>query len=428
MNRVEMSKLDAVERRILGEVYSSSEAMENLTVLCDDHGGRFAGTPENRAAAEFLLGKFEEYGFEDPHLESFRFKGCEVGSSKLVILEPVEKEVSCLTLPMTVSGEAEADLVFIDGETKMDPGELEGKVVMSLTRPPFIRGSETDVSGFIWIHPYPAMGPPTGCIHSTIPAVSVKYEDGEMLKRLLRRDGEVRIRIQAECDIFERESWNVCGEIPGNGASDEFILFGGHYDGHEIAQAAFDCGAPCTAVTEMGRILNSEREHLDRSVRIVLFSSEEFGCWGSKDYVERHADEMTRLRFTYQLDCCGGGGTQMVTTDYWPRLESFYRRLASDLDMPIPHDQRRGPGDSRAFFDLGIPTGSIIDQRKPGMMELLKTYRHTEYDTLDKIDPRSLREAVAIGAVSGYRMVNEGDWPEHRTKEDVEEIRKIARI
>jgi carboxypeptidase Q len=178
----------------------------------------------------------------------------------------------------------------------------------------------------------------------------------------------------------------------------------------------------------MGRILNDERNRLKRSVRIVLFSSEEFGFWGSKDYAERHADEMPRLRFTYQLDCCGAGGTQMVTTDYWPGLEPFYRRLAADLDMAIPHDQRRGPGDSRAFFDLGIPTGSIIDQRKPGMMELLKTYRHTEYDTLDKIDPRSLKEAVAIGAVSGYRMLNEGDWPEHRTMEEVVEIRKIARM
>ena len=62
------------------------------------------------------------------------------------------------------------------------------------------------------------------------------------------------------------------------------------------------------------------------------------------------------------------------------------------------------------------------------MMELLKTYRHTEYDTLDKIDPRSLREAIVIGAVSGYRMVNEGDWPGHRPPEEVGEIRKIARI
>jgi hypothetical protein len=423
-----MSRLDDVERRILGEAHSSSEAMETLTALCDDYGGRFAGTPENRAAAEFLLGRFEECGFEAPHLETFKFMGCEVGPSKLQILEPIGKEVPCLTLPMTAPGEAEADLVFIDGETELDPGGLEGKVVVGPIRPPFIRGSETTVSGFIWTHPYPAMGPPTGCIHSTVPAVSVKYEDGEMLRRLAKRHGNVKVRVEAECEIFERESWNVCGEVPGNGASDEFVLFGGHYDGHEIAQAAFDCGAPCAAVTEMGRILNDERDHLDRSVRIVLFSSEEFGCWGSKDYAERHADEMPRLRFTYQLDCCGGGGTQMVTADYWPRLEPFYRRLAADMDMAIPYDQRRGPGDSRAFFDLGIPTGSIIDQRKLGMMELLKTYRHTEYDTLDKIDTRSLREAVAIGAVSGYRMANEGDWPVHRTKEEVEEIRKIARM
>ena len=35
--------------------------MRNLTVLCDEYGGRFAGTPENQSAAEYLLGKFEEY-------------------------------------------------------------------------------------------------------------------------------------------------------------------------------------------------------------------------------------------------------------------------------------------------------------------------------------------------------------------------------
>ena len=55
--------LTDAERRILGEAYSSSEAIENLTVLCDDFGGRFAGTPENRGAAEFILGRFEAYGF-----------------------------------------------------------------------------------------------------------------------------------------------------------------------------------------------------------------------------------------------------------------------------------------------------------------------------------------------------------------------------
>jgi len=415
--------IDDVERRILGEVYSSWETMANLTVLCDDHGGRFSGTPENRGACEFMIGRFEEYGFEDPHLEPFTFKGCDVGPSSLVITSPVKRTIPCLTLPMTASGEAEGELVWVDGSSEVEVGELEGKIVMGPTRLPFIRGAETDVGGFIWTHPYPSMGPPTGCVHSTVPAVSVKYEDGEMLRRLASRHGKVRVRLETECDIYEREAWNVCGEIPGNGASDEFVLFGGHIDGHEAAQAAFDCGAPCAAVTEMGRILNKEGEHLDRGLRIVLFSAEEFGYWGSKAYVERHREEFEDLRFTYQLDCCGGGGTQMVTVDFWPELEPFYGRLSADLKAPIPFYQRRGPGDSRPFFEIGVPTGSINDERQPGMLELLKTWRHTVYDTLDKIDPRSLREAVAIGAVSGYRMMNEESWPAHRSQEEVDLLR-----
>ena len=415
-------RLSDVERRILGEAYSSSEAMDNLTVLCDDFGGRFAGSPENRAAAKFILGRFEEYGFEDPRLETFRFTGCEVGPSSLEIVEPIRKVIPCLTLPMTASGEAEADLVYTGNGS--DIVEVEGKIVMGSVRLPIIRSTDSGVEGFIWTHPYPVMGPPTGCVHSAMPAVSVKYEDGEMLRRLLRRHGNIRVRVEAECDRFERESWNVCGEVPGNGGSDEFLLLGGHYDGHEIAQAAFDCGAGCMAVTEMGRILNREREHLDRGVRIVCFSAEEFGYWGSKDYAERHAKEMDDLRFTYQLDCCAGG-TQMVTTDHWPELEPFFAKLAEDLNMRIPHAQRRGPGDSRAFFDLGIPTGSICDHRLPGRLELLRTYRHTEHDTLDKIDIRSLREAVAIGAISAMRMANAETWPGHRSLKEVEKIRKM---
>ena len=49
-----VANLTGVEKRIVGEVYSSSEAIDNLMVLCDDFGGRLAGTPENRAAAEFI--------------------------------------------------------------------------------------------------------------------------------------------------------------------------------------------------------------------------------------------------------------------------------------------------------------------------------------------------------------------------------------
>ena len=89
--------------------------------------------------------------------------------------------------------------------------------------------------------------------------------------------------------------------------------------------------------------------------------------------------------------------------------------MAADLNMYIPVEQRGGPGDSRAFHELGIPNGSTNDYRAPGRLSLLKTCRHTKYDTLDKIDQRSMREVTTIGAISGLRMVNAEEWPSHRS-------------
>ena len=124
------SKLSKIERKILGEIYSSSMAMDNLTVLCDEYGGRFVGTPENRAAAEFMVSKFEEYGFENPHLETFKTPGCKVISSSLEIVDP-KKKVPCLTLPMTASGDAEAEVVFIEDGADVKKAEVDGKIIIN---------------------------------------------------------------------------------------------------------------------------------------------------------------------------------------------------------------------------------------------------------------------------------------------------------
>ncbi len=285
---------------------------------------------------------------------------------------------------------------------------------MANTRAPLVKSAELGAEGFIFMHPYPRMGPPTGCVPTLLPSVAVSFERGSLLRRFIARKGSVKVHLSSVCEIFETESWNVCGEVLGNGDSDEYIMLGGHIDGHEIAQAAFDCGAPCMASTEMGRVLNTVRDDLERSIRIVLFSSEEFGCWGSKDYAKTHASEMKDMRFTYQLDCTAAGNTQLVTLAGWPELEPLYEKMAADLNMRIPVEQRSGPGDSRAFHALGIPNGGIIDYRAPGRLSLLKTCRHTMYDTLDKIDLRSLREAITIGAISSYRMANVDTWPSHR--------------
>lgn len=415
-----LSKEEMVIRR---EAYSGRSSLDNLTTLCDDYGGRFAGTEECDAAAEFILGLYEDYGFSDPHLESFTFMGCRVGDSSLAIKGSGPKVVQTLTLPMTPSGTVEGSLVSVDGVTDVSSLNLEGKIILATNRLNLRESVDSGAIGFVWMHPVPMMGPPTGVVAQLVPSVSIKHEDGLRLKRIIDKQGEVDLKISAECETFQRKSWNVCGEVKGSGDGG-YVLLGGHYDGHEIAQAAFDCGAACMAVTEMGRILSKISDSLQGDVKVVCFSAEEFGFWGSRDYAKQHIEEMKDMLFTYQLDCNGGPAPQMVTYDYWSTLEPFYKQLMNDLKLPVLIDQRMGPGDSRAFHERGIPTGSVNDYREPGRLPLLKTVRHTIFDTVDKINLRHLQDDVAIGVVSTKRILESTEWPAHRSKEAVEEVRR----
>lgn len=65
-----------IDRQIVGDVYTSREVMDNLTILCDDFGARFAGTPQERQAVEFIAETFTRYGLKDARLESYPYAGC----------------------------------------------------------------------------------------------------------------------------------------------------------------------------------------------------------------------------------------------------------------------------------------------------------------------------------------------------------------
>ena len=52
--------LSKVEQKVLDKAYSSNKAYDDLVTLCDRYGGRFAGSEENREAAEYILGLYED--------------------------------------------------------------------------------------------------------------------------------------------------------------------------------------------------------------------------------------------------------------------------------------------------------------------------------------------------------------------------------
>ena len=213
-----MSDFKALDRLISGDGYTSREAMENLTVLCDDFGSRFGGTEGEKLAADYMAEKLKSYGLKNVHLEPFEYIGWRRGTAELEIISPIKKTLDCISLPHSPSIDVTATLYDAgDGSPahfEAHGADMVGKIVMadSQTYPTgtkrwvhrgekYGRSLLNGAVAFIFMNHYQAYGPATGGIGhkgqaGLIPGISLSYEDGSFLKRLMQRKGEVTLRLK----------------------------------------------------------------------------------------------------------------------------------------------------------------------------------------------------------------------------------------
>ena len=82
--------------------------------------------------------------------------------------------------------------------------------------------------------------------------------------------------------------FNVVGEIRGTDKADEIVMIGAHFDSWHASTGATDNVAGSAAMMEAMRILKQSGVTLRRTVRIGLWTGEEQGLIGSRDYVRAH--------------------------------------------------------------------------------------------------------------------------------------------
>src|SRR5437868_4557972 len=93
--------LARAEKAVLGEIWTSSEAYDNLVHLCDYVGNRWAGSESERQAATYLLEKACAYGLHDVAGQEFSHNGWTRGPTSLEVVSPVRREVAAIALPYT---------------------------------------------------------------------------------------------------------------------------------------------------------------------------------------------------------------------------------------------------------------------------------------------------------------------------------------
>ena len=432
-----------LDQQIVGDIYTSAESLENLSVLCDDFGSRFGGTEGERLAADFLKSKLEAYGLEEVHLEPVEYQGWSRGEVLFEIIKPIQKTIPCITLPHSPPVELEGMIIDMgdgapeDFDTRAD--EIKGKVVMttSVFSPKnvkrwvhrgekFGRSLLAGATGFIFVNHYPGYGPATGGIGykgkiAPIPGISITKEDGAFIQRLMKRKGPVTIRLKSTDKIAPATSWNIIGDLPGGRYPEEIVMLACHYDGHDISQGASDPVSGVVALLDSARVLAKYATPLPRTLSFAFWGIEEIGLLGSKSYVNKHADEMKQIRFYLNMDAAGDTSPKDINLHEWPELQATFEHYRNEmaLDFAIGQSFHRA-SDHFPLLLAGVPTGGIEAVRKTRSG---RGYGHTWYDTVDKVEQKNLREAASLAARIAFRIAFEDDWPASpREKESVSKL------
>lgn len=432
-----------LDQQMVGDIYTSQEAMENLTVLCDEYGARFAGTPEEYDAANFIAACFKRYGLQNVELEAYPYAGWTRGTATLEVIEPIRRTLHCISLPYCPAGDITTELVSAGYGS---PGEYDAlgntavdKLIMAQSASPpdlgrwvhrkekFERAVLAGASGFIFVSEHPGVGPETGSLQNNreapIPGISVCKEDGEFLRRLLARNsGKVTLKLKTT-DINEpRTSWNVIADLPGRENSEEMIILGCHYDGHDISQGAHDPASGMVSVIEAARVLSTyATDSLKRTVRFIAFGTEEIGLTGAFRYVDAHESELDDIRFMLNMDAAGGASRKGIVLHCWDTLQPFFNIAREQMHAEMPVGQKvHSYSDHFPFFLKGVPSCHMGDPESPPAG---RGFGHTAYDTLEKVKLENLRAASSVGARIALRCANTNDFPaKRRNAEAVQEI------
>jgi carboxypeptidase Q len=240
-----------------------------------------------------------------------------------------------------------------------------------------------------------------------LPSLFVAHEHYALLYRLATRPAPARTRVEVEVENKFIPGpiavYNTVGEIRGAEKPDEFVVLGAHLDSWDLGQGTTDNGTGSCVVLEAARVLAKCGVRPKRTIRFVLFTGEEQGLHGSKEYVKRHKDEMPKTSMTLVHDTGTGrvvGIGLQGRASIKPILE---KELVSLKELGVTEIDLRGMGgtDHLSFERVNVP-GFAVRQDPADY----RFSHHSQSDTLDKAREPDLIQGAQVMAIAALRVAN----------------------
>ncbi|MCH7527059.1 MAG: M20/M25/M40 family metallo-hydrolase [Planctomycetes bacterium] len=433
----------AASQRIITAALSGNDAYRKMEELCDDIGHRLSGSASLDKAIHWAADTLRQDGQENVRLEEVMVPHWVRGAESLTMIEPRMQPLAMLGLGGSVGTPPEgitAPVVSVHNEDELEAlgDRVAGKIVLfDNPMPPYTaeRGSgygatvRFRTNGAQLASQYGAVAclvrsvtakslhtPHTGAMRYgdaevKIPAAAISAEEAAMISRLQARGVPVVVTLKMEAKTLDPvRSANVVGELRGRTHPEEIVVVGGHIDSWDVGQGAHDDGGGCVIAMEAINVLRKLNMIPRRTIRVVLWTNEENGLAGGRQYAQDHAAELANHVVAiesdsgvfkptgYSIDCEDEDREQIAAEQMRDIVTLFASIGATDVEI----------GSSGADVGPMKKSGVVLmGHRVEGSKYF--DYHHTHADTLDKVDPIELSQNVAVLATVAYILA---DMPE----------------
>jgi len=423
-----------------------TDPMPELQKLCDEIGPRLTGSMAEEAASRQVIEHMRKIGLQEVHSERWTLpRGWQRGPAAARLVTPFEIPIPIASYGWTGSTPAHRGPVPVVLLRGNDVAEHLNSLVQSQASSwrgkALLIGSDSDQPMLAYSKLLPLLRaataahavvvlrhdtrPGDGIVHaepiavalpetidtSLIPSVDLPAEDQKLMERLLLQDRAVSIDINVQNSFSAGpvRAENIVGEIQGAVHPDKVVLIGAHLDSWDLGTGATDDGFGVAAILGAAQVLVRSGLRPARTLRFVLFTGEEEGLLGSRAYVHQHATELRNIVAVFALDWGAGPVVKLPTAGH-PELIPLLKdlnELTPDLHLEPPNDGWLFMTDAYAFTLAGLP-GIAPLIRAPAYSE----QAHSAEDTLDKVSPVDLRQAMTVLAMASFFLADAKDIPE----------------
>ena len=247
-----------------------------------------------------------------------------------------------------------------------------------------------------------------------IPELEMAPEHASQIVRLLEAGIPVEVAAETETAFFDEDlnEYNVIAEIPGSDPTlkDEIVMLGAHLDSWHAATGATDNAAGSAVMMEAVRILQTIDAKPRRTIRLALWTGEEQGIYGSRNYVSQHFADRNDMVLKAEYDKLAGyfnidNGTGRIRGIYLqgneavrPIFDTWFEPFDDMIENRTITIRNTGGTDHLSFDAVGLPGFQFIQDP---IAYNTRTH-HTNMDTYERLQQEDLMQMAVIVASFVY--------------------------